>query len=99
MYHFGRFDTAETFIQPVVIEDETPVVEAEAVQQGGVEIVYTDSIFDGVITKIIGCAIGSATFDAASREPDRKPIRTMVAARFFRLLGKWQATKLTTPYQ
>ena len=70
MYHPGRFDTAETFVEAVVVEDESSVVEAKAVQQSGVEVVYADAIVDGVITEVVGFPIRGATLNAAPGQPD-----------------------------
>lgn len=97
--HPGRFDTAEAFVETVVVEDEPSVIEPKAVQQSGMEVVYADSIFDGVITEVVGFSIRGATLDAAPGQPDREPVCAVVTSRFPRLLGEWQAAELTAPYQ
>ena len=70
MYYTGRFHAAEPFVEAVVIENESSVIKAKAVQQSGVEVVHTDVIVDGVITEVIGFPIRGTTLDTAPGQPD-----------------------------
>ena len=97
--HPGRFDTTEAFVETVVVEDESAVIETKAVQQSGMEVVHADSIFDGVVTEVVGFSIRGAALNATPGQPDREPVCAVVTSRFPRLLGEWQAAELTSPYQ
>ena len=70
LYYTGRFHAAEPFVEAVVIENESSVIKAKAVQQSGVEVVHTDAIVDGVITEVIGFPIRGTTLDTAPGQPD-----------------------------
>ncbi len=54
------------------------MVEAHLVEDGGVEIVDVDGVFDDIIAKLIGFAV-HARLDAPARHPDREGAGVMVA--------------------
>lgn len=53
-------------------------VEAQLVQQGGVNVGDVMSILDRVKTDFVGCAMGDATSNAASRKANGKAVRMVV---------------------
>ncbi|SVE59913.1 uncharacterized protein METZ01_LOCUS512767, partial [marine metagenome] len=59
---------------------EAGVVDAHAVQNGGVEFVEVHGITGDVVAEIIGGAMGDAGLDAAAGHPHTKIARVMVAA-------------------
>ena len=61
------------------------------------KIVYANAILDCVVAKIIGRAVGHATLDAATGQPDRKTVRTVIAASTATELSNWESSKLTSP--
>src|SRR5256884_6677298 len=56
------------------------VVDAQAAQNRGVEIVNVDRIFDDIVAVIIGPAIADTGFNATARHPNRVAAPMMIAA-------------------
>src|SRR5665213_4181381 len=56
------------------------MVDAEAVQDRGVERVDVDRILHDVVAEVVGLAIDHARLDAAAGHPDREAARVMIAA-------------------
>src|SRR5262245_21339842 len=59
---------------------QASVIDAQAVQDGRIEVVDRDRIAHDVVAEIIRLADGHATFDAASRQPKSEAARMMIAA-------------------
>ena len=66
-------DVGQAEVPAAVAVDQLFVVQAEEVQDGGVEIVDVDSVFDGLETKIVRAPVGHSSPDAPTRHPDGKP--------------------------
>ena len=62
-------------------EGKAFVVDAEQVHHGGVEVVDVDTIAVDVVAEGVGFAVSRATFHAASRHPDGKAARVVVAPK------------------
>ncbi len=62
------------------LERELRVVDAQAVQDRGVQVVDVDRVFRDVVAEVVGLAVGDAGLDAAAGQPDREAARMMVAA-------------------
>src|SRR4051812_7764360 len=73
------------------------MINAEQVQQRGVQVVNRDLVFDGVKAVFVGRAVHDATFDAAASQPDGKAVGTMVTARRGSLLNG-RATEFAGPH-
>ena len=73
-------DVGEAVVAALEAEGEFGVVEAEEVEDGGVEVVDVDFVFDGVKAELVGLAVSDATFDAAAGEPDGVAVWMMVTA-------------------
>ncbi len=56
------------------------MVEAEEMQDGGVNVGDVMSISQGMITQLIGRAVDVAAFEARAREPDSETVGMMIAA-------------------
>ena len=63
-----------------MIERQALVVEAEGVEQRGVEVVHGDDLVDGFVTEVVGVAVSMALLDAAAVEPHREAAATVIAA-------------------
>jgi hypothetical protein len=75
--HVGQSEVAalETIRQPLVID-------AQQVQQRGLEIVDMDAVLRDVDPQIVARAVLNPALHAAARHPDGKGIRMMVASPF-----------------
>ena len=61
-------------------EGQLLVVDAEAVKHRGVQVVDVDTVFDDVISEIIGLSMDDPSLNAASRHPQAVAPRMMVSA-------------------
>src|SRR5687768_17453338 len=64
----------------VGVIDQPRVVEAELVQDRGLEVVGGDHVHGGLVAELVGLAVGQAAANAAARQPDRKALPVVVAA-------------------
>ncbi len=76
----GRHGASELLIEPLELERELVVVDAQAVKKGRIEIPYRDWILDHVIAVVIGLTIGDARTHAASCHPRGVAARMMIAS-------------------
>ena len=77
----SRIGLPEIDLQPLVAGDFEPArVEAELVQDGGVDVGDVVAILDGVEAELVGRAVDDAALDAAAGHPDREAERMMIAA-------------------
>src|ERR1017187_10108552 len=67
--HFGFFDAGQAHIEALVLVAETLVVDAELVQDGGLEIAHMDRVAGDVITEVVGFTVDHAALDAATGHP------------------------------
>src|SRR5690242_11676487 len=56
------------------------VIDAEAVQDGGLQIVDVDRVFGDVVAVIVGLTQRDTGLDAATRQPSGEAARVMIAA-------------------
>ena len=75
--------------------DELRVVDAEEVQNRGVEVVHVEFVFHGVEAEVIGGADGLAAAHAAAGHPHRKARGVVIAATV--LLAHGSATEFAAP--
>ena len=90
--------------QPIVpaleFERQFFVVDAEAMQHGGVQIVDVNRVLGDVVAEFVGRAVGHASFDTAAGQPDAETAWVMVAAVVLpreRSLAINRAAELTGP--
>ena len=70
-------------------------VEAEQVEDRGVEVGDVAAVGDGVVAEVVGGAVGLAALDPAAGEPDGEAVGVMVAAVL--ALGAGSPAELATP--
>lgn len=73
-------DVGEAKVAAGVAEGEFFVVQAEQVEDGGVEVVHVEFVFNGLISPFVGGAVGMAGSDAAAGQPNGESLRIVVAA-------------------
>ena len=65
----GLFHSGEPLIEALEFESELAVIDAKAVQDGGVHVADVDGIFDDVVAVIVGFAVFKAALDTGSGHP------------------------------
>src|SRR5262245_48152898 len=88
--HIGQPEVAAA-----VAEGELLVVEADEVEDGGVEVVDVDAVFDGLVAEFVGGAVDVAALDAAAGEPHGEAEAVVVATLV--ALGSGGAAEFTAP--
>ena len=77
------------------------VIEAEEVEEGGLEVVDVDLVLDRVEADVVRGSVGDAGFDAATGHPDGEGVGMVVPspalAIFHRALKEGGATELASP--
>ena len=91
----GNIRKAE--IAAVETEGEAFVVEAEKVEQSGVEIVDADAVDGGLEADFIGLAMVDTTADPGTGEPVGERVGIVVAAGFTAFLGHGQTAEFAAP--
>ena len=72
-------DVGEPAVDAVVVEGELFVVDAEQVEDGGVEVGDGDLVFGDEVTDVIGGAVGDALAEAGAREEAGEGLGMMVS--------------------
>ena len=80
----------------VVVVGEPFVVEAEQVEDGRVEVVDVDHVFDGLVAELVGGTEAEPMLDARAGEPGGEALGVVVAARG-PLLERGHAAELGGP--
>src|SRR5260221_12823298 len=70
-------------------------IEAQLVQDRGVNVRDVVTVLDSVKTKLVGLAVYDAALDAAASQPDRKTVGMMVAA--VGPFRAWRSAELRRP--
>src|SRR5205814_9116127 len=76
--HFAA-DGSEALVTALVLVSQLRVVDSQAMQDGGLQVVDVDGVFNNVIAIIIRLAETDAWLDAAARHPDAEAAWVMVA--------------------
>src|SRR5262249_52589720 len=82
-------------VDAVVPERELFVVDAEKVEQGGMDVVAISRGFRGLVGPLVAFTVGDAAFDAAASQPRGERCRVVVAA--FASLAARHPAKLGRP--
>lgn len=69
----------ERLIGAVAFVDEALGIEAEEVQEGRVVVVVIHDIFDGLVTELVGGAVGVAALETTARDPHAEAVGVVVA--------------------
>src|SRR5271170_4029688 len=76
----GGHGAGELLIEPLKLVRELVVVDAQAVENGRIEIPYRDWILDHVVAVVIGLTVGDARAHSAARHPRGVATRMMIAS-------------------
>ena len=57
------------------------MIEAEPVEDGGVEVASVDEILGRAEADVVGLAVAESAFHAAAGQPDGEGVRVMIACR------------------
>ena len=79
-------DVGEAIVAALEFIGELFVIDSEEVEEGGVEIVNVDGVFDGVKADVVGLAVGDAGFHAAASHPDGEGVRVVITAPLLSLI-------------
>ena len=72
-------DVGEAKVATGVAEGKFFVVQAKQVQDGGVEVVHVEFVFNGLISPFVGGAVGIAGTNAAAGQPNGESLRIVIA--------------------
>ena len=72
-------DVGQAEIAAGIAIGQALVVQAEQVEDGGVQVVIVHLVFDRGEAELIGPAVGDAALDAAAGQPDGIPLGVVVA--------------------
>ena len=80
-------------------EGEGFVIEAEEVEDGGVQVVDVDLSLSDALTDVIGCAVDVPSFDPTTGHPDGESVAVVLATdlRIDGALGRGGASELAAP--
>ena len=62
-------DVGETEISPAVAVGQFGVVDAHQIENGGVDVVHVDRLFDGLEAEVVGGSVDGAALDRSAGEP------------------------------
>jgi hypothetical protein len=88
-------DVGETMVAAAVVVGEALMIEAQAVEKGGVEVVDVDGVFDRLGAMVVGASMRMPSAETASGHPDREPLMIVVAAVVLAAVGG--AAELASP--
>ena len=67
-------------VPALVLERQLGVVDPQAMQDRGVQVMDVDGVASDVVAEVVGRAVSDAGLDAAAAQPDREAARMVVAA-------------------
>ena len=91
-------DVGQAEISALETIGQLGVVEAEQVQDRGVQVVHVNEVLYDVEAEIVGCPDGDAGFDTAAGQPHRKGVGMMIAAIIVVTLNHGSAAEFTAPH-
>src|SRR5881296_1131120 len=74
-------DVSETVIAAFETIGQLGVINAQTVEQGGVEIVHMHWIFDDVVAEVVGFSQRETLLNSAASHPNAEAARVMIAAK------------------
>src|SRR5215467_5732178 len=80
LFHDEATNVGQAEVSSLKLVSKLGVLDSEAMQDSGLQVVGVDRIFENVVAIIVGLADGEAALDSPACEPDRKTARVMVAA-------------------
>ena len=94
------FHTGQSHVESLEFDRQAAMVDSQAVENRGVQVVDVDRVLDDVVAEVVGFAVHDTRLDAATRHPDREAARMMVATVVLArqiALAVDGAAKLTAP--
>ena len=94
-------DAGEPHVQPLRLERQAAVIDAQTVQDGGIHVVNVNGVLDDVVAEIVRLSVADALLDAAAGHPYREAARVMIAAVILArqlALTISRPTKLSAPH-
>ena len=79
--HDVPMHVGEAEVAACVAVGEAGVVDAELMEEGGMQVVDFDGVFDGVFADVVGLTMDMAGLEAAAGDPDGKAAAMMAAIR------------------
>jgi len=76
--HLRGIDAGEPLVETLKLVSELVVIDAEGVQDRGVQVTDMDRIFSNIETQLIGFAVNLPTFDAATGHPHTEATRVVI---------------------
>ena len=64
-------DVGQPVVAALEVVGQPFVVDAQEVEDRGLEVVDVDGVLGDVVAEVVGLAVGDAGLDAAAGEPDR----------------------------
>ena len=77
--HHLPVDIGEAEIATGIVEGQLLMVEAEAVQDGGLKVMHMDWVLDHVESQVVGGPMTHAGPDAATGHPNTVSLRVMIS--------------------
>ena len=96
MKHFAA-DVGQPKTTAVVLVRQASVVDAQQMQNCGVQIIDVHLVDGCLVTDLVRFAVGRAAFDPASSQPCGETVWVVVSTWLGCLLGHRQPTKFTAP--
>src|SRR5205823_14159743 len=93
----GAFDPDQLLVEAAVEIGQAIRLEAELVQDGGVEVFDVERPVRGSATQFVGAANGDAALDAAAGQPHGKAVSIVVATGAELILSRWLPPELAAP--
>src|SRR5437879_3437797 len=82
----GFFDTSQPLIQALELIGEEPMINSQAMENGGIDVADMNRIFGDVVAEIVRLAVNHPAFDAAASHPHGEAARMMISPII--ILGK-----------
>lgn len=95
--HVRVLDSGEALIETLERESEAFVINAKAMEHGGIKIADVRGVLNDVVAEVIGLAVGRASFNTATGHPHTKAAAVVVPATSEGSLTVGGAAKLATP--
>ena len=69
LHHSWRFDARQSLFESAPLKEQLLMMQSQQMQNGGVEIVHADRVFDDLVTEFICLAVGGSALRPTSRDP------------------------------
>ena len=80
LMHYLAVHVGQSEVTALVAVREAEMIEADQMQDGGVQVVDVDFLFHGGAAELVGGAVDDAALDAAAGQPHREALAVVIAA-------------------